>query len=75
MLKRRTAMLGAALVAVAFVGTPESILAQTEIVFRCRAGAIPTRLTTSPRRRNFFKDEGLEVEFIQVNPRLGARRF
>src|SRR4029453_18694649 len=22
--------------------------------------------------RNFFKDEGLEVEFIQINPRLGA---
>src|SRR5215204_315850 len=22
--------------------------------------------------RGFFKDEGLEVEFIQINPRLGA---
>src|SRR5215470_3184464 len=35
------------------------------------AGAIPTRLTVA-QAKGIFKDEGLEVEFIQINPRLGA---
>ena len=40
--------------------------------FLCRAGAIRTHPTTRLKRKVSSEDEGLEVEFIQVNPRLGA---
>src|SRR2546428_2003511 len=39
--------------------------------------SLPSRSNTNTsyyvaQARGFFKDEGLEVEFIQINPRLGA---
>jgi ABC-type nitrate/sulfonate/bicarbonate transport system substrate-binding protein len=40
--------------------------------FLCRAEVTPNTSYYTAQAKGFFRDEGLEVEFIQVNPRLGA---
>ena len=73
MLKYSTAMLGAVLVAVALVGHAPSILAQTQKIRISLSSRSNTNTTYYvAQAKGIFKDEGLEVEFIQVNPRLGA---
>ena len=73
MLKYSSAMLGAALVAVALVGHAPSILAQTQKIRISLSSRSNTNTTYYvAQAKGIFKDEGLEVEFIQVNPRLGA---
>ena len=70
MLKYRTAMLGAVLVAVALVGHAPSILAQTQKIRISLSSRSNTNTTYYvAQAKGIFKDEGLEVEFIQVNPR------
>ena len=76
MLKCRTAMLGAALLAAAVIGHAPSILAQTQKIRISLSSRSNTNTTYYvAQAKGIFKDEGLEVEFIQVNPRLGAMAF
>ena len=73
MLKFRTTMCGAALALVALVGHASSTLAQTQKIRISLSSRSNTNTTYYvAQAKGIFKDEGLEVEFIQVNPRLGA---
>jgi NitT/TauT family transport system substrate-binding protein len=54
----------------ASVGAPEAQSQKVRISLSSRSNTNTSYYVA--QARGFFKDEGLEVEFIQINPRLGA---
>ena len=53
-----------------FGGTPHAQTQKVRISLSSRSNTNTSYYVA--QARGFFKDEGLEVEFIQINPRLGA---
>jgi ABC-type nitrate/sulfonate/bicarbonate transport system substrate-binding protein len=72
-LTQRKVWCGFLVLSVAAICAHETVHGQTQkirISLSSRSNTNTSYYTA--RAKGFFKDEGLEVEFIQVNPRLGA---
>jgi ABC-type nitrate/sulfonate/bicarbonate transport system substrate-binding protein len=70
--RKNLVLIGAMLVLLGFANTPHAQTQKVRISLSSRSNTNTSYYVA--QARGFFKDEALEVEFIQINPRLGAWR-